>query len=220
MKPPSVLTPFQRAFLRAFFKQPAGEKFFLAGGTALAEYYLQHRYSQDIDLFTLDEDAFAEAWLSLPAVVARLGGTYRERVSTITFRQMYIHVADQPELKIDFVRDAGPQFGEHQVLDGVIVDSELDLAVNKVTALFGRAATKDFVDVYFLLKKGYNLDQLIELAKEKDPGFSEFYFAIMLRQYQRIESISGMIKPLTLEELHQFFESLSRQVMLKIKPSE
>lgn len=220
MKPPRVLTPLQDAFLRTFFRQPVGQHFFLTGGTALAAFYLHHRYSQDIDLFTLNDEALHEASASVPAIALDLGGSFEERVSTITFRQVFIRVPGQTELKIDMARDVGPQFGEHQVVGNIVVDSELNIAINKVTALFGRAAPKDFVDLYFLLKKGYDLDQLIQLAKEKDPGLAEFYLAIMLRQHHRIQSLPVMIESLTVEELHMFFESLARQVMLKIKPRE
>jgi len=96
----------------------------------------------------------------------------------------------------------------------------LNIAVNKVTALFGRAAMKDFVDLYFLLKKDYDLDQLITLAKEKDPGFSEFYFAVMLRNHQRITFLPQLLHPLSIEEFHAFFEKLARQMMLKTHPPE
>lgn len=220
MKPPRVLTPLQAAFLDVFFQQPAGQDFFLTGGTALAEFYLHHRYSQDVDLFTLNEETFDLVSASIPGIAAYLRAEFTEQVRTLTFRQVFIRVAGQADLKIDFVRDVGPQFGEHQRFDNIIVDSEFNIAVNKVTALFGRAAMKDFVDLYFLLKQEYDLDQLIALAKEKDPGFSEFYFANMLRHHQRVTSLPQLLKPLTLEEFHAFFEALARQVMLKAKPPQ
>lgn len=50
-----ILTPLQKKFLEEFFRTFLGEKFFLSGGTALAEFYLKHRLSQDLDLFTIDQ---------------------------------------------------------------------------------------------------------------------------------------------------------------------
>ena len=38
-----LLTPIQRAFLSAFAGLPDQSAFFLTGGTALAEFYLDHR---------------------------------------------------------------------------------------------------------------------------------------------------------------------------------
>jgi predicted nucleotidyltransferase component of viral defense system len=54
------LTPLQRAFLKHFFATPLGQRFFLTGGTALAAFHLHHRLSDDLDLFTLDDDALTE----------------------------------------------------------------------------------------------------------------------------------------------------------------
>ena len=49
----SLLTPLQQAFLRAFFGDPVGQRFFLTGGTALAAFHLHHRLSDDLELETL-----------------------------------------------------------------------------------------------------------------------------------------------------------------------
>ncbi len=38
-----LLTPIQRAFIAGFAALPDQAQFYLAGGTALAEYYLGHR---------------------------------------------------------------------------------------------------------------------------------------------------------------------------------
>ncbi len=217
---PSLLTPLQNAFLRAFFAQPFASGFFLSGGTALSEYYLHHRYSDDLDLYTLSEESFQVAATALPSLAASLGGTLGEQVSTPMYRQAFVQVVGQPELRIDIIRDVGPQFGEHQLAGDIVIDSLLNITVNKVTALFGRAAAKDFVDLYFLLKHSMVLEELVRLAKQKDPGFSEFYFAGMLREIQRVHTLPRMVRPVTIEELRGFFEPLAEQVLLKIKPSE
>lgn len=47
----SLLTPLQQAILVGFFAGGAALfGFFLTGGTALAEFYLRHRESVDLDL--------------------------------------------------------------------------------------------------------------------------------------------------------------------------
>jgi len=58
------------------------------------------------------------------------------------------------------------------------------------------------------------------LAREKDLGFSEFYFAGMLRESRRITTLPRMIEPLTVEELRAFFETIARRVILRLKPPE
>jgi hypothetical protein len=49
-------------------------------------------------------------------------------------------------------------------------------AADKTLALFGRAAARDLVDVAALLGR-YTLEQLCELAAEKDAGFDRRVFA-------------------------------------------
>jgi len=52
----TILTSLQKSFLFEFFDTPPGKDFFLSGGTALSEFYLKHRLSQDIDLFTTNQE--------------------------------------------------------------------------------------------------------------------------------------------------------------------
>jgi hypothetical protein len=55
-----LLTSIQRSFIAEFATLPDQAQFYLAGGTALTEYYLGHRLSFDLDFFT------AEGALILP----------------------------------------------------------------------------------------------------------------------------------------------------------
>jgi len=48
-----ILTPLKRDFLKAFFERE--QRFFLTGGAALGVFYLQHRRSYDLDLFSAKE---------------------------------------------------------------------------------------------------------------------------------------------------------------------
>src|SRR3989338_8251589 len=53
----TILTPTQYNFLEyAQADEEINRWFYLTGGTALAEFYLQHRLSEDIDLFTEKEE--------------------------------------------------------------------------------------------------------------------------------------------------------------------
>jgi hypothetical protein len=48
-----ALSPFQRALLEAFFRRSPA--FYLTGGAALAGFYLGHRRTEDLDLFTTED---------------------------------------------------------------------------------------------------------------------------------------------------------------------
>ena len=52
-----ILTELQKKMLEIFFSVPElKEHFYLTGGTALSAFYLQHRLSDDLDLFTHSVD--------------------------------------------------------------------------------------------------------------------------------------------------------------------
>lgn len=50
-----LLQPLQKRFLTFWFSLPDHDRFYLTGGTALAEFYLGHRISFDLDFFTAEE---------------------------------------------------------------------------------------------------------------------------------------------------------------------
>ncbi|MDI6883230.1 MAG: nucleotidyl transferase AbiEii/AbiGii toxin family protein [Patescibacteria group bacterium] len=56
-KEKSILTLHQREILELISKEEYFiQRFYLAGGTALAEFYLKHRISEDLDFFTEEKE--------------------------------------------------------------------------------------------------------------------------------------------------------------------
>ena len=51
----TILTPEQTNALVCIAHSPLSKHFYFSGGTALAHYYLQHRYSEDLDFFSVQE---------------------------------------------------------------------------------------------------------------------------------------------------------------------
>jgi hypothetical protein len=218
MTPASILTPLQRNVLEAFFDTATGSRFFLTGGTALAEYYLRHRYSEDLDFFTTDDGAIPLVRMEMPALGPTLSATVESVLSSATFQRFLVTRPGEAPLQVDLVRDVDIQFGQHQRHGTVIVDAIENIAVNKVSAIFGRTTSKDFVDLYFLLEAGYDLRTLIERAKEKDGGLTEFWLAGMLRQAATLQELPAMIKPLSLTTIKEFYAQLAADLMRAAKP--
>jgi len=140
------LTPIQEAFLGRFFGLEIGQSFFLSGGTALAAFYLHHRLSLDLDLFTLDDLALAEAARLVPPLARQLACELQHARHTEYFHRFLLEDTAGQTLQVDLVRDFGPQFGEHQRVGPVVVDSLENIGANKLTAVVGRTEPKDFVD--------------------------------------------------------------------------
>jgi len=212
-----VLTPLQRDLLHAFFAHPLGAQFFLTGGTALAAFYFQHRLSEDLDLFTTQDAALAQARRELPALARHLQCTLASGISTPTLAQFFLTRSDE-SVRLDLVRDVEIQFGERRHIEGIIVDALENIGANKIAAIFGRTDAKDFVDLYFILQAGEDFWTLLAMAKQKDTGLSEFYLAGMMRQVRRLTRLPRMIKPLELATLQEFFLQLADELLRRIKP--
>ncbi|MEK7787756.1 MAG: nucleotidyl transferase AbiEii/AbiGii toxin family protein [Chloroflexota bacterium] len=216
----SALTQLQRAFLSKFFARSNARAFYLTGGGALAEFYLGHRFSQDIDLFTQDREAWQVIESDIRAAAEQIGGEVEFHVAKKgnELHRAILKIPGEPDIKIDIVRDAPPHFGQPGAqADGVIVDTLENIAVGKLLALYGRAYPRDFLDMYFLLENGQDFDQLIALGKEKDPGLIEGPLAGMLRLVANMKPIDFPVtrKPFDIEKMKQLFLNLADELAAK-----
>lgn len=97
------------------------------------------------------------------------------------------------------------------------VDSLVDIASNKLLALFGRAALRDFVAIYCIVKKGvFSPEDLMEKAKKKDPGFDLYWLGVA---FERIHTFQGdspalllLLEPVRFQELLDFFDRWRKRI--------
>lgn len=218
----NILTELQKELLRNFAETEESNLFYLTGETALAAHYLGHRYSRDIDLFTKEEKI-------IEYMSDRLQNKLKSKmIQTTTIRKLksfceIMAVKGGDECPIHLALDSPFRFEEtKESLYGVKVDTLIDIATNKLLTLFGRAEPRDFVDVFFLVKEKFSLDELVKKSKEKDPGLDLYYLAIAFHQAIELpDDISKlpvlMIKPLDLKEMKEFFIGQSLNIMDKAK---
>lgn len=222
----SILTPIQQAFLDAFFTSThTPSRFYLSGGTALSAFYLKHRRSDDLEFFTLDSQALMDAERLLEDSAGRTGLTITEVKTADTIVQFFL-AGDQdpayPLKKVDVVLDTEPHLAVER-FGPYFVDSLLDIAVNKVTAIF-RLDTKDFIDLYFLLgRRGLTLDDLMPIAKQKLIGFHEFDLAGCLAQFSSLAGRARfveryMIERVDLFTMEEFYRGLSTDLFERYPP--
>jgi hypothetical protein len=216
LSPKKILTPLQWEFLSSFFE--GGAAFFLTGGTALSAFYLQHRYSEDLDLFTLDGDAFERVPLYVADTAAKLTASAASLQVAPLFRRYKISRGAEAVI-VDFVKELVPQVSEQKNdFDGIWVDTLPDIAANKICTLLGRAEIKDYIDVYFLARAGYPLEDYIESAQRKDGGVSRATLAFMLSQVKLSKVPDFMIAPVNLAELQEHFQSLAAKLAVESFP--
>ena len=146
-------TRIQKMFLDEIRSDPyLRDKFYLTGGTALAACYLNHRESEDIDLFTNVSFDSATVIARMTRITTHLKA--KATLTTIHERLRYdLAFSARQLLKIDFVFYDFKHLEPVKLLDGLAIDSIEDIAVNKLLAISQRTASKDYVDLYFLLKQ-------------------------------------------------------------------
>ncbi|MBI4688931.1 MAG: nucleotidyl transferase AbiEii/AbiGii toxin family protein [Nitrospirae bacterium] len=204
------MTELQLEIINALKGIEEAKEFYFTGGSALSAYYLHHRVSEDIDFFTSTEDLIQLISKKLKIELEKKGIAVNPIRNFKSFVEM-IAKRGEESMKIQFALDSPYRLDKTQNIEGTIVDSFIDIAVGKLLALFGRAAERDFVDIYFLIKEGkFNLDELINKASEKDPGMDKYYLAIAFEQVRELPDTSEelklrLLKPLDVKELKRLF---------------
>ncbi|MGC2311009.1 MAG: nucleotidyl transferase AbiEii/AbiGii toxin family protein [Candidatus Babeliaceae bacterium] len=183
--PPGALTPLQLQATRLFFSLPQSAGFAVAGGAALIAQGLIQRPTRDVDLFLLDAgtSTVTSAAAAFEAAVDGQGWSHQRVMDQQDFVRLSI-TGDQESLIIDLGRDS-PAGEPVEATDLGPTLSSRDLAARKTLALFGRAAPRDFADVYDLAHR-YGRDRLLDWAARDDPGFNKQIFADMLASIDRL----------------------------------
>lgn len=199
-------TPLKRDFLRAWFARE--KRYFLTGGSALGLFYLDHRRSYDLDLFTCSEVGPREVQNLVHQVARAIDAGYEAIQTSPGFQRFQLTRGDESEL-VDVVTDRTPQLDPEKCeIDGVRVDTPREIIANKLATLLSRAETKDLVDLYFLEQEGHDLMAAIPDAREKDGGWEPAVVSLLLDSLRPAELPAFMIKDLVPEDLEAFIKRL------------
>ena len=99
----SILTSKQLDFLElAQAQEFIAKKFYLTGGTALSEFYFQHRLSEDIDLFSEEEVNTRAVESFLQAISNKLGIAKIIKQNYLGLYTYKLQYSDGEELKVQF----------------------------------------------------------------------------------------------------------------------
>ena len=219
-KSKGIITKFQKEFLVSFSKVKDSNLFYLTGGTALADFYLGHRISFDLDIFTTEK----EIVIPFSRLIEQ---ELKENFSINCIRRFQSFVDFEisklnEKIRVQLAYDSPFRFEEPVDTNiGIKVNNYNDLIVDKLLAFFGRVEPRDAVDLFYILQKE-KLLKLAELARKKDPGFDLYWFAIALNKVKDFpDEINRWPVEMLIEtdasEIKKLFLKLSRQIMDSIK---
>lgn len=188
------------------------KNFYFTGGTALSVFYLQHRYSEDLDFFSENEFSYEEILSQVQKWAQKLNFSFKAESKEVV-KMFFLDFENGVNLKIDFGYYPYKRVEKGLIDDGLEIDSLLDIAINKLSTVNQRSSAKDFVDLYYLLQK-FTLWDLIEGVKIKFRMELDPWLLVSDLEYVAwgLETLPKMIKPLTLDELKTFFREKAKEL--------
>lgn len=206
-----ILTNEQQIILSEISKNPFFNDFYFTGGTALSAFYLKHRYSEDLDFFSRKQfDPKA-----VEMVIENLSKKYKFEYTSEFIEVVQIFMIKFKNLnpvKVDFAYYPYRKIEDVVIIDGIKVDSLLDIAVNKLHTVTQRTTVKDFVDLYFLLQE-FGMWDLIEGVKIKfKQKIEPFILASDFLKIDDFDYLPLMIKPITIEKLQIFYREQAKKL--------
>lgn len=214
----TILNSFQQKVLELFKKTSLSQKFYLSGGTALAEFYLHHRYSEDLDFFTAEELNLEELKKFVNLVSKENG------IQEINFQHgfgLYAFFLKRRGIvyKIDFGQYPFEPIEKLNRFNGLRVESMFDIAVNKAHTIAFRPRLRDFIDLYFVFKENpdWTFDYLLQKSFEKfEMKVDALQLGENLIQVKTLADLPKMIKKVDLEEVKKFFLEKAKKLESRV----
>jgi predicted nucleotidyltransferase component of viral defense system len=149
----TVLTKKQQQLLNLLSKESIIEdNFYLTGGTALAEYYLQHRLSEDLDFFSFEEIEINAIQIIFKKIKKEANFQKISYENSFNRNLFFLHFADEI-IKTEFTYYPFEQVQKPLKKEGLRIDSLIDIAVNKTSTIFTTPRTRDFIDLFLILQR-------------------------------------------------------------------
>ena len=211
----SILSDNQKNILLLLSKeQIISDNFYLSGGTALAEFYLNHRLSEDLDFFS-EKEFNPEAISTIFKKIQK-----DAKIKSVKYEQSFNRNLFFLELENDFIKTEFTYFPFPRIevggnIGNLKIDSLLDIAVNKVFTIHQKPRSRDFIDLYLILKMKpeWNLNELMEKAQAKFDNYldplqlsAQFVKVDILKDYPK------MITQISTKKWQEFFMHEARKL--------
>jgi len=157
-------------------------EFYLTGGTCLSRFYIEKRYSDDLDFFTNASMRYSFAVKNIKIALSRLFDLTVE-VESKDFTRFRVDNL----LQIDFVNDIAERYKDVVILENnYIIDNVENILSNKLTAVIGRDNPKDVFDIYLIAKYyTFSWNDILQSAHRK-AGFSNDELLVRLKSFPSI----------------------------------
>ncbi len=211
-----ILTPIQIAMLEALGREPFFKSnFYLTGGTALAGFYLQHRYSEDLDFFSINEIDTLPIVSFFQANKNKFGIKNIDTQTSMNRNLFFLGIGNEV-LKTEFTYFPFAQIEKGQEQFGLQIDSVKDIATNKLFTIYQRSKARDYIDLYCISQKyAWSIEQLTAWARLKfDWHIDPVQLANQFVKAKTAQDYPRMITKVNEADWQNFFQAEA----LKLKP--
>ncbi len=192
-------------------EQYFSETFYLSGGTALASWYLSHRESYDLDFFSERPFDYEKIRRWFHQQEKELGYSTIRFDDDYGFLMCYLRYSDNSILKVDFNNYAASRLKSGLTWKGLSIDSEYDICVNKLRTIAVSPRTRDYVDLFFILKE--NKYPFAGILKDVKIKFHEEIDVLQIvHNFLAVEQSSDMpimLVPFQKDEMVKFYQKIS-----------
>ncbi|MBI4089558.1 MAG: nucleotidyl transferase AbiEii/AbiGii toxin family protein [Candidatus Levybacteria bacterium] len=215
----TILDSFQQEILLLFKKTLLVKKFYLGGGTALSEFYLKHRLSEDLDFFTQEELNLDELERFINLAAKKSDAKEIQFQHGFGLYTFFLTGSKGSKHKIDFGQYPFTPIEKLRNLNGMLVESLYDIAVNKAHTIAFNPRLRDFIDLYFILQeeKDWSFDDIFEKSFEKfEMRADALQLGQNLLQVKTLADMPVMIKKIEIEKIKGFFLKEAKKLEEKI----
>lgn len=210
----TILSENQRRVLDELSQEKTiTDAFYLSGGTALAEYYLHHRYSEDLDFFSPEEFPIGGVTTVLKKVGKRTGVTGMRYEESFNRHLFFLEIGDDT-IKMEFTYYPFERIDATKKEGKLAIDSLLDIAVNKLFTIYQKPRARDFLDLYCILQQqDWTINDLSQKARIKfDTHIDPLQLGGQFLRADELKDYPRMITPLDPTTWKAFFRDEAKRL--------
>jgi predicted nucleotidyltransferase component of viral defense system len=194
--------------------------FYLTGGTALSRFYLNHRYSDDLD-FVSHKDPYFGDYIQ-KVTDSLIENNFEVRPFGISSTFATLHIIDikgesKTKLHLDFINEkSSPHFGDFYSTETFSrVDNMRNILSNKIS-IISRQEPKDIADIWFICKNlDFKWEEIVDEAGRKKL-VEEIFLVECIRnfQHERLSNIKW-IKVVDIEDFRTDRDVILENIITK-----
>ncbi|MBI5701456.1 nucleotidyl transferase AbiEii/AbiGii toxin family protein [Candidatus Saganbacteria bacterium] len=215
----SILSGRQKVFLGLLSKNKnIVNDFYLSGGTALAEYYIPYRFSEDLDFFSENEIDINSIIVFLKSIKTSLGFEKFDLNTSYNRNIIVLRFGNNKMLKSEFTYFPFPSIEKPKTIGGIRIDSVLDIAVNKIFTIYQNPRSRDFMDLFMINKKyNFQINDLLKKARIKfDWHIDLLKLGAQLLLAKELKDYPKLLEKLNESDWQSYYESEAKALKDRI----